>query len=488
MLIIVQLYASRLVINALGFDEYGLYSLVGAIIVFLGFINISMAAASQRFLAYSHGKDDLAGQKTVFNSVAAVQVAISTIILLFAEIGGIIYIKHFLNVPAHLTSAAHIIFQISLAAFLIKTLTVPFMASIIANERMKAFAVFSLIEGGLQFGAAVSLPLISHNRLILYAAMMAFSVFAVQTYYICYCRKHFPECRITGKWDNNIVRKIFGYSGWNLMGSFSSVAIDQGVNMILNSFFGVVINATRGIAFQVSGGIASLSGNFQQAINPQIVKTYAGNNIDKMHYLIGFGTRLCYFLLIIFSLPIYFNITPVLSIWLGKVPPLAEQFCRLVLINSLINSLSGCIMMGAMATGNIRKYQLVVASINLLNLPLSIIALLIWPDPLVTMYIMIGVSITSFFARLYLLSGLIRFPVISFLKDMARFILVPTVAIIASCILINLVLGNQSLPFVITRLVCMSLASLGIIWALGMKETERLKVKATVRRRLHSFC
>lgn len=407
-LILVNLYTSRIVINALGVEDYGLYSVVGAVVIFLGFLNNSMTAAAQRFLSYSKGKDSIDTTKSIFNSLIAVQFLVAGLIFLLAETLGILYIELFLNVSPEKIGVAHIVYQFSLFSLLAKVVSVPYTASIIANERMSAFAIISIVEGILQLTVALVLSLILNEKLVWYAFLMFLTVFVVQLGYRIYSRLHFQECRINRSWKREDIKNILGYSGWNLLGALSSVATDQGVNMVLNSFFGVVVNAARGIAFQVSAAVASLSGNFQQAINPQIVKNYASGELDEMHKMIVKGTKFTFFLLLIIAIPFIFNMYPVLSLWLGFVPEYTVLFCCLILINAMLTACSGSLLIGAMATGKIKKYQITVATINLLNLPLSYVGLVLYPNPYLTVYIMIGLSTIAFVVRLCMVSKMVK--------------------------------------------------------------------------------
>lgn len=416
LLMLVNLYTSRVILNEFGIEDYGLYSIVGAIVIFLGFINISMSASSLRFLSYYQGKGNFEELSATFNSVLVVQFFISLLILVIGETFGILYIEKFLNVSFEKVPVAHIVYQFSLFSFIVKTLTVPYSSFILANEKMNIYALFSIVEALLQLVAVFILKALRTDKLIIYAMMMFITIFMVQLCYRIYCMMKFKECRFRKNWNKVTIKNLFSYSGWNLLGSLSAVAIDQGINMILNSFFGVVVNAARGIAFQVSGAIASLSGNFQQALNPQIVKTFACNEKERMHQLIMNGTRFCYFLLLMLSIPVLFNMKALLELWLGIVPDYAEVFCKLVLINSLVSAFSGSLLMGAMATGNIKKYQIIVATINLLNIPVSITALYLYSDPYVTAYIMIALSATAFVARLLLTSRLIGMSIPLFLQ------------------------------------------------------------------------
>ena len=480
----INFYTARVVLNALGVEDYGLYAIVGAVVIFLGFINNSMASASQRFLAFFHGKGDLENLNRTFNSVLLVQCIISVLIFVLGETCGVLYIENYLNVSADKINVAHVVYQFSLFSFLIKTFTVPYNASIIANERMNAFALISIVEGGLQLIAVLLLQLVMHDRLIIYALMMFLVVLITQSCYRIYCVKHFKECRIRKNWDKKTVKNIFNYSGWNLLGAFSSVAIDQGVNMILNSFFGVVVNAARGIAFQVSGAIASLSGNFQQAINPQIVKSYAEGDKEKMHSMIMNGTRFCYYLLLIISIPVLFNMDALLALWLGDVPAYTVTFCRLVLINALLSALSGSLLMGALATGNIKKYQIIVASINLSNLPLSYVVLCFYPNPYLTVYVMILVSIVAFTARLVLTSHMINMSI----KKFVIHTIIPSfyTTLVAALVVyfVNEIWSTSSLILLFVKLAVFFIIVLIAVFSIGIHHNERLIIINTVKQKI----
>ena len=483
-LIIVNLYTSRVVINALGLEDYGLYSVVGAVVIFLGFLNNSMTAAAQRFLSYSKGKEDLNRTKSIFNSLFAVQIIVAGIILILAETLGIIYIEKFLNVSPTKLYIAHYVYQFSLLSLLTKVVTVPYTASIIANERMRAFALISILEGMLQLSVALILPFIMYHRLIWYALLMFLTVFIIQLGYRFYSWYHFSECRINFSWKRDEIKSIIGYSGWNLLGALSSVATDQGVNMVLNSFFGVVVNAARGIAFQVSAAVASLSGNFQQAINPQIVKNYASGNLDEMYKIITKGTKFTFYLLLVIEIPFIFNMYSVLSIWLGVVPDYAVFFCQLVLVNAMFTACSGSLLIGAMATGKIKKYQIIVASINLLNLPLSYIGLVIYPNPYLTMYIMIGLSSIAFITRLLLVSNMIKLSKRFFIKN-------AIMPVLKVCILTITILyftysappiNNKIISLILGMLACFLLTTT-IIYIIGMTSTEKKLIKDFIIRK-----
>lgn len=471
---VLNLYISRIVLKALGVEDYGLYSVVGSVVSFLGFLNTSMTAAAQRFLTYHKGLANEAQQSITFNSIIRVQLLIGFIIFILCETVGLVYITNFLNVSSEKLTVVHIVFQFSIASILVNTIAVPYNASIIANERMGVFTVFSIVDVLFKFGVGYVLFLLPENRLVYYSALMFIGVCLTQGLYIWYCNHSFRECSIRNNSDKKTVNEILHYSWWNLLGSFSQVATEQGVNMVLNSFFGVIVNAARGISFQVSAAMAQLYSNFQQALTPQIVKSYASDDFERMHFLINQGTRLAFFLIYVFAIPIILNIKDILVLWLGEVPEYTSTFCVLVLINNMIGSMSQSLMKGAMATTDIKKYQLIVAGINLLNLPLSILVLKIYPDPYLTVYVMIGLSIIAFIARLILAHSMIRISISSFLKKTILPILFSVLISLPISLLLNKfypTTGEFSRMF--GRLVIMFIICVGVVTLIGVTKEER---------------
>lgn len=483
--LLVNLYISRILLRALGVEDYGLFSVVGSVVAFLGFINTSMAGATLRFLSYAQGEGDYEKMNSVFCSAFMVQIIIALIVFVLCETIGVFYINNYLNVAPSKIADAHIVFQFSLATFLITIVTVPYNSSIIANERMDVFALYSIIEVILKLGVAFLLPLFTERTLIYYAMMLFGICFIIQGLYRWFCCRCFKECQLRRNINKKTIIKMLSFAGWNLFGTFSGVAMHQGVNMILNSFFGVVVNAARGLSFQVSASMAQLYTNFQQALNPQIVKSYAANDLKRFYSLITQGTRLAFFLLFVCALPIMYNMEGILSLWLEEVPEYTTTFCVLVIVNSLFGTVSQSLLRGAMATGRIRKYQIVISMITLLNLPLSFIALKIYPDPYLTAYIMIALSFIAFIARLVMLHQMTGLSIPYFIQGA----IIPIVT--AATLSVGLAIGlDVLLPATIgigrmlVRLTILLLCCCIVAIAVGMRKEERLMVINFVKNRI----
>lgn len=483
-LILVNLYTSRIILNALGAEDFGLYSVVGSIVVFLGFLNTSMAGASQRFLSFAKGKGDAEEECSVFNSLCVTHAIIAFAIFVMAESLGIFYINTYLNVDPSRVTAAHVVFQFALGCLLCKTITVPYNAAVISNEKMDAFALISIVEGLLQLLVALLLSWVVADKLILYAGLMFAVVFITQLCYRLYSYNHFPECRLRKNWKRSKIREIFVYSGWNLFGALSSVIISQGINMVLNFYFGVIINAARGIATQVNGALASFTGNFQQSLNPQIVKAYAAEEYSRMHQYITIGSRLSFFLLLALAIPFMFNMQDILQLWLVNVPEYTLWLCRIELIYALIGTLSGTLLIGVMATNNIKKYQLVVATINMLTLPLAILSLRIYNNPYIASIVMCIVAVIAFYARLVIASQQIFLNKKVYLGNLLKTVLPSVVVTLPVEYYIMNLLPKGGLSWFIVRMVVSFLICIVVIWLLGTSSSERNRILSFARKKL----
>lgn len=484
-LILVNLYTSRIILNALGAEDFGLYSVVGSVVVFLGFLNTSMTGASQRFLSYEKGKGDVNEENSVFNSLCITHVIIALSIFVIAETIGIFYINNYLNVDASRITAAHIVFQFSLGCLLCKTITVPYNAAIVSNEKMDAFALISIVEGCLQLAVTFLLRLAITDKLIFYAGLMFAVTCMTQLCYRFYSHRHFPECHIRKNWERSKIREIFIYAGWNLFGTLSSVVISQGLNMVLNFYFGVVINAARGIATQVNGALASFTNNFIQSLNPQIIKTYAAEEYSRMHQYIIIGSRLSFFLLMLLAVPFMFNMQDILRIWLVNVPEYTPWLCRLELIYALIGTLSNTLLIGVMATGNIKKYQLVVSTINISTLPFAIIALQIYKNPYTASVIMCVVALFAFFARLFIASRQILLSKKTYIINLLKTVVPAVVVVLPTEYYIMRLLPQGGLLMLIVRLAISFLICLAAVWLIGVSSSERRMVLSFIRKKLH---
>ena len=413
----IGLYTSRVILKVLGVQDYGVYEVVGGIIAFFTFLNTTMAAATQRFLTYELGRGDQDRLHKVFCTALNIHILIGIVVVLLAESVGIWFIDNKLNIPPDRIFAAHVVFQCSLLTAVLSITQVPYNALIIAHEKMSVYAYVSVIGSVLKLLLVLLVGLISYDHLILFAIFMFVKEAIVLITYRVYCLSKFSESKYKLFWDKQLVREIGGFAGWNLSAHLVNMAKNQGVNILLNIFYGPICNAARGIATQVQGTLLQFSDNFQVATVPQITKRYASGDLEGSNNLIIKGSKISLLLLIIVILPIIIEAETLLNLWLVEVPAHTIVFTRLCLLATLFNAFSGLLVYGALATGKVKKYQIVMSSIISLQFIAVWILFSLGVEPEVMYISEIICYIVALFTRLALLKGMIQFPVAKYLSD-----------------------------------------------------------------------
>jgi O-antigen/teichoic acid export membrane protein len=456
----------------LGVVDFGIYNVVGGFVIILGFLNNAMASATQRFLAYEIGINDFIKLTKVFRMSVNIHIIIGFIILILAEVVGLWFINTQLTIPPERLIAANWVYQFSLLSFLVGVVTVPYNALIIAHERMNVFAIVSIVDVGLRLIIVFLLQWIIFDKLQLYAFLIFLVSLIVAIIYGLYCRRNFRESKFRLIWDKELSKTLIGYAGWNLWGNAAGALYGQGVNLLLNIFFGPAINAARGIAYQVLSAVNGFVYNFQMALNPQIVKSYAVSDLKYMHELIFQGSKYSFFLISFLSLPILIEAEMILHLWLKVVPDYTVIFTRLVMINVLIDCVSGPLMTAAQATGKIRLYQSVVGGLLILILPISWFFLKLSFEPQVTLYVSICVSIVALIARLLIISPLVKMSVIDYFSKVI-FKVIPVILISLVLPLIFYFYFDYGY-FRLIAVIFTSLISVGLsIFFLGIGQEER---------------
>lgn len=404
----VALYTSRVVLNTLGVEDFGIYNVVGGVVVMFSFLNSAMVSATQRFFSFELGRNDYGQLRKVFSVSVNIHILIAILIFVLAETVGLWFLNAQMVIPVNRIEAANWVYQCSILAFMVTVIQVPFNAAIIAHEKMNVYAYVSLLEVLLKLFLVFMLGWIVGDKLKLYAVMIFVVSLLIAFIYIIYSKRKYSECIYRVCKDKALYKELVSYAGWNLWGNMAAVGFTQGINLLLNVFFGPVVNAARGIAYQVNSAINGFVSNMMMAMNPQIIKSYASGDVDYMNKLIFSGSKYSFFLLYLLSLPVLFEVNTVLVWWLKIVPEYTSLFCRLVLVNALIDCISGPLMTAAQASGKIKKYQTVVGGLLLLNVPISYLFLKLGALPQVTFYVSITISVVALMARLWILRTLVN--------------------------------------------------------------------------------
>ena len=371
----VSLYTSRVVLNILGVEDFGIYNVVGGIVAMFGFINGSMTSATQRYLTFELGQNNRAQLTKVFSTSLSIHGIISFLIIVLAETVGLWFLWNKMQIPADRMNAAFWVFQCSVAASVIMIMSVRYFHT---------------------------------DKLILYAVLIVIVQFLIRLCYSWYCNRHFNETKYRWSWDKGLFKEMTGFASWNMFGSLAAITFTQGLNLLLNMFFGPVVNAARGIAVQAQTAIGQFSSNFQTALNPQITKSYATGDMEYMHGLIFRSAKFSFFLLLLLSLPVLIETKAILTLWLKIVPDHTVVFLRIMLCTTWVYAVSNPLITAASATGKIKLYQSVVGGLLLLILPISYLCLRFGLPAYSVFIVHLVIEITAQFARLLMLKRMIK--------------------------------------------------------------------------------
>lgn len=482
---LVSLYTSRVVLDALGVSDYGIYSVVGGLVSMLSLISGSLTASISRYITYSLGEGEKKNIKNVFSTSVYSLLLISFLIVVLAESIGLWFLNNKMVIPEDRLFAARWLFQFSVLTFVINLISIPYNATIIAHEKMSIFAYVAIYESVIKLFIAFLIFISPIDRLVWYGLLLMVVALSVRLIYGWYCSVYFDECKVNLIIDKKLFKQMFGFAGWNFFGSGSYILMTQGVNMLLNIFFSVVVNAARGIAVQIEGAVTQFANNFIVAINPQLIKSYANGNYEHMYTLICKGAKYSYFLILLLSLPLLLEMDIVLALWLKTPPNYACSFARLTLIIALLSSLSNTLVTTMMATGNIKKYQLIVGGTGMLVFPLSYFAFRFGMSPLSSYYIQFFIFVFQLLFRLFLLKSMVGLSIFRYIREvLMRVILVSIFAVIVP-ISLHVLIDNMYLRFLLVIISSLFFTSIAI-YLVGLEENEKrifhAKVKVLIKK------
>lgn len=484
--LLISLYTSRVVLDALGVVDFGIYNVVGGIVLLFNIICASFSETTSRFYAYEIGRNNEKEVISLFYNSKTIHLILSLSIIVLAEIGGLYLIDNKLIIPEERLFAAKIVLHLSIITFAIKLLCVPYRALIIAKEKMGFYAVAGLLEAFLRLFIAIMLKNSTSDRLVVYGWLLILEPLLILALFTVYSKykinREYKFWRVS--FELSRIRRMASFAGWDSLGAFERIMLDQGINLLINTFFNPAINAARGVAFQVRHAVAQFSGNFQVATAPQITKSYAENDFQYMHSVMSYACRFSFYLLLIPIVPFICYSEFWLSLWLKEVPEHAVAFVNLSLIFILVDSTYEILNQGAKATGNIKWFRVITSAISLLNFPISYIFLSFGAEPESTLYICIIVGVVVMIAQLLILKTQIN---LSFWDFIAR---VTLKCYFIGAVLLSIVFYERSSDADLTpiQIILSSmlhiLATIIFIWTLGMTEFERKMVVKNVKKRL----
>ena len=432
-LMIVNLYTSRVILQALGVEDYGVYNAIAGFIAMFSMVSSAIAGAISRFITFVLGQGDKDKLKKVFSTAIIIQLTLAAIVVVLVEAVGVWFLNTHMTIPDGREVAANWVLQFALVTFVLNLWSTPYNAALIAHEKMAAFAYIGIFEGVANLIIAFMVMCSPFDRLIVYGAFICLIALITRMIYNGYCKKHFDECIFKWTFDYNLFKEMFSFAGWNFIGSISGLLRDQGINILFNVFCGPIINAARGLAIQVQTAVFKFSSNFYVAVQPQITKSYASDNVDESHDLVLRSSRFAFLLLTALIVPLITETDFILQLWLKEVPAHTTAFVQIILLCTLIDSLSTPLIYLMLATGNIKRYQIVVGLFNFINFPVAWIILYCGGSPELAQLSIIFFSLGALILRLSMLRPLTHFPVRDFMvSTVSRCLFIVTICFIVS--------------------------------------------------------
>ncbi len=483
LVLLVSLYTVRVILNTLGIEDYGIYNVVGGVVSMFGFLQGMLVGAIQRFFAFEIGRKNYERLNQYFNTSLWCFAIIAIIVVVLAETVGLWFVNTQLVIPENRIYAAQWVYHMSVLSFVFNILMTPFNSIIIARERMKVYAFVGMADVILKLLIVFVLTLFSFDKLQLYAILLCLLSLIHTLFYIIYSRTKFPETRITGYCNRCLMKEVMSYSGWSLFGSLASVVRSQGLNILINMFFNPAVNAARGIAYQVNSVVNMFVANFSTAFRPQITKQFAAGERDNMMHLVFRSTRMCYYLVFFFFVPITLEASYILHIWLGEVPKYTVVFVRLILLIALVESVGSPIMASIQATGNIKWYQIIVGGLLLLNLPISYTLLRLGYPPQSTMLTGVVIAVVSHVVRIIFMRKQVNMSIRAYVKGPVLTIFIITLCTIVLPCILHILLEEGLLRFLLVG-VSSVLCSVLSIYYLGVTYSERIFLREMARTKL----
>lgn len=477
LVLVVSLYTSRVVLRVLGFEDFGLYNVVGSVVVFFTFLQTALTNATYRYLAYELGKGNILRLKQVFSMAINSHILLALTVFVILEILGLWFVNNMLNINPERLDAANWTFHFSVLTFCINIIRTPFNSSIIAHEHMNFYALISIIEVFLRLGIVFMLGVSPIDKLISYAALLALVSFVVLICYIGYCHYYLSKCSYIRYWDGNLLKQFSAYSSWSLLVNVSDVATTQSMSILFFNYLGAVANAALGIANQVIGGLTMFLGTFTQAFNPQIIKNYAAGNYETFLKMIYSTSKISYLLLLLLSVPVLANIHYVLNIWLDDYPEMTPTFIQMIIIYSLIDATQSPLWTAVHATGNIRTHQILMSSIKILAIPSIWLCLYFWGSGIMAIAIWSSLNFVCAIVRTLYMRKLINLNIKYYLSQVIlKIVIISTITVPVAFLLVAYI-GQNFLGFLVSSISTLLLMMI-ICYKYGLNCEERVIIKS----------
>ena len=478
--LVISLYMSRVVLEVLGVEDYGIYNVVGGIVGIISFISNSLAASTQRFITYELGLGDNSRLHRIFSTSIVIHLIIALVLFLITEPLGLWLLNCKMNIPYERASTAFWVFQCSVGSMLVMILSIPYNAVIIAHEKMSAFAYISILDVSLKLLSVFLLKLFNCDLLLLYAIFLLVVQIIIRLIYGLYCSSHFDECKPSIKFDASQIKEMLSFSTWALFGNMAVAGYTHGINILLNIFFTPIVNAARGIAVQIQSAISLLVTNFQLSVNPQITKSYATSDFDRLHTLVFASSKFSFYLALFAIIPLYFNLEFLLNVWLHEVPQYTVSFIGLLCFIQLIDTLANPITAAVSATGIIRNYQVVVGIVQLLILPISYVFLYYGFPPQIVYVVHLCIAIVAQISRVHFVAKLLNMSYIGYFKNVILRI-VPVFIITWIVVYYSKSINCGRLLFFILSTIITFVTLVISIYFVGLSYSERNFVKQKIK-------
>ena len=482
-MMVTALFTSRIVLDVLGVADYGLNNVIGGVVVLFSFLNAALLSATQRYLNFHLGRQDYKQTNVVFCMSMNTYFLLSVLVVVLGETIGLWFVNTQLNIPSERMYAAQWVYQFTLLQFIINLLRVPYNASIIAYERMNFYAYISLVEVIAKLLVVYVLYITTYDKLIFYSFLYTIIPLLIGLIYKWYCNKKIETTKYRVIWDKAAFKEMFSFSGWSLFGSLANLAAQQGLNILINIFYGVTVNAAAGIANQVSNNVYGFISNFQTAFQPQIVKTYAAKEIERFHKLIFQTSKFSYFMVIVLVMPILFTIDGILQIWLKEVPEYTAIFCRLILVYLSIEAITAPLWMSVQATGKIRNYQILMASLIFLNFPIAYIVLKIGLPVYSVWLVRIIVNIVVMIARCIYMKRKLNFPLLPYIKAVILPIVSVTLVALPVPMLLYYTIHGFWQNLIIVGIITFAM-TMADVYFVGMNTHEKLMARNMILKKI----